>query len=139
MSADSRRQSDRDTPSLGRLLIVDPDSLARWSLTAYLSRWFSVEAAESLEDATRMLSTGCVNALVVSDDLPATALDGIEEQARQCQPPVATIRTVTGVHGSKRPPAGCVRLEKPFLLADLARLLGVPEHDLATQSGSSHS
>jgi DNA-binding NtrC family response regulator len=114
----------------GRVLVVDTDPLARWSLSMYLSRWFVVDATASLEDAERLLQRGDTRALVVSGDLPGSDIDRVEELARRCSPGVVTVRTDTGVVGIKRPSVGCVRIEKPYRLTDLARLLGVSEVEL---------
>jgi DNA-binding NtrC family response regulator len=118
------------TPTRGRLLILDKDALARWSLTQYLERWFSVTATDSLDEARRLIARGDVSALVVSDDLPGHQIDAVEDEARRLNPQVTTVRTVTGVLGTKRPTTNSLRLEKPFQLGDLARLLGVSEAEL---------
>lgn len=125
-----------NTTGYGRLLIVDGDSLARWALVQFLERWFAVSAVDSLEEATALLERGDVTALVVSDDLPGGQIDAIEERARRRNPQLLTVRTVDGV-AAKRPSGGCVRLEKPFQLRDLARLLGVPERELDAPDAAS--
>lgn len=130
MSASTAEHSKQPADSHGRLLIVDQDPLARWSLATYLQRWFAVDATDSLNEGTELLERGDVAALIVSDELPGAQIDVLEARARQLNPRVATIRTVTGVLGAKRPTTGAIRVEKPFQLPNLARLLGVPESEL---------
>ena len=126
-SAGDNRHAD---PELGRVLVVDPDALARWSLSMYLSRWFIIDATATLADAERLLQRGDTRALIVSCELPGSDIDRVEEQARRCNPGILTVRADTGVVGIKRPSVGCVRIEKPYRLTDLARLLGVSEAEL---------
>lgn len=125
-----RKHPAADADPRGRLLVVDDDPLARWSLATYLQKWFDVDATDSLDDATALLAQDDVCALIVSDELPGAQIDTLEARARQLHPRLKTIRTVTGVLGSKRPPAGVIRLEKPFQLSELASLLGVPASEL---------
>lgn len=128
-------QAEQPRQSRGRLLIVDRDPLARWSLATYLQRWFSAAATDSLDDARQLLDAQDVCGIVVSDDLPGREIDLLEAEARRRNPHVAAIRTVTGVNGAKRPTGDVVlRLEKPYRLADVARLLGVPADELRDES-----
>jgi DNA-binding response OmpR family regulator len=111
-------------------LIVEPDPLTQWSLKTYLQQWFSVESTDSASGAERILEAHRPDALIVSDDLSPTALAALEERVRGLNPRVAIVRTVTDPSRPLRPGehAGC--LEKPFELAQLARLLGIREGEL---------
>ena len=113
-----------------RLLIVDDDPLARWSLTSYLQRWYDVAAVASAVEAETLLDGGGMAAMVVSGELPGNHIDQIEAHAQAQNPDIRTVRTVTNVRGPKRPCGSGRQLEKPFKLSDLARLLGVPEGEI---------
>ncbi len=113
-----------------RVLIVDGDPLARWSLSTYLKRWFTVDATASLDEAMRLLDARDVAAVVVSGALPGNQIDEVEAHARARNPAVKTIRTVANMRATKRPCPSTRQLEKPFRLRDLAQLLGVPAVEL---------
>ena len=108
-----------------RVLVVEPEALLRWSLTTYLDRWFTVFAAESQTAAQHILETDPIEALVVSKDLSDQGAKEVEELARARNPSVRIIGTVT--HPSQRNTVAKQdwMLEKPFDLAELAKLLGV--------------
>lgn len=114
----------------GQVLIVEPDPLTQWSLRMYLGKWFAVDSANSITGAQQALETRPADALVVSDELPPDALTSLERQAHRLNARITIVRTVTDPSrpGRPGPHSGC--LEKPFELAQLARLLGVPEDQL---------
>ena len=115
----------------GRLLIVEPDPLTRWSMSTYLKRWFEVMTAASFDEAGGLLEASTLEALVVTDGLPADQSRSIGQRARHRNPDVITVRTVTELPASDaRLANGEKLLEKPFELARLARLLGVPEAEI---------
>jgi DNA-binding NtrC family response regulator len=118
----------RTASARGRLLIVDPDPLTLWSLKTFLQRWFEVETAASAENAQRALAENRFDALIVADDLPAGIAAAIENTGCRSNPDLAIVRTVTGDSETTAGPT--LRLEKPFELAKLARLLGVPAHEI---------
>lgn len=115
---------------LGRLLVVEPDPLTRWSLQAYLQRWFDVRLADGRDSAERALSEEDFAALVLADDLPGDDSEQLESQAREKNPKLLVIRTVAAVGDEARRTTAADRLEKPFALIQLARLLGVSRREL---------
>jgi DNA-binding NtrC family response regulator len=113
-----------------RVLVVEPDALTQWSLRTYLAKWFLVRTANSVACAQQVLLTHPVDVLVVSDELPPDGLAALEQQAHSFNARVAVVWTVTDSSRSRRPAPQVGCLEKPFELAQLARLLGVPEDEL---------
>lgn len=127
--------SDRGKASVRRgvrreVLVVEPDALTQWSLRMYLGRWFTVHSTNSAANALQVLLTHPVDILVVSDELPTAALATLEQHAHSFNAHVSVVRLVTDSGARQRcaPCLGC--LEKPFELAALARLLGIPEDEL---------
>lgn len=122
-----RAVATRATPvRCSRVLILEPDELARWSLSTYLRRWFDTRVAGSLDEAVDLLGTFAVDALIVSGEVDPTGLDRIEVAAQKRSPDALMIRTVTRVSDTSGGGASrWVELEKPFDLAALAELLGV--------------
>ena len=119
-----------DSPSFGRvgyLLVVEPEALLRWSLATYLSKWFDVFPTDTGESAGRILEDHRIDALVVSDQLPADLLDDLESHARSCNAAMRVVRTVTSLNRNTVTDQGTFCIEKPFELAKLANLLGVDE------------
>jgi DNA-binding response OmpR family regulator len=116
----------------GRVLIIEPDPLTRWSMSTYLKRWFDVTTAESAEAANPLLGPSALAALILADELPGERCRSIEHLARQRNPALITVHTVTGVARGAAHPSdeGRTWLEKPFELACLARLLGVPDAEI---------
>lgn len=110
-------------PEAGRrvLLVVEPDHLTRWSMQEYLRDYFQVLAADGLEQAFRYLEGTRIDAVILADDMPG--VQELEEHVRQRNPFAIVVRTVTDPASISDPV--CVRLEKPFQLADLAISLGV--------------
>lgn len=118
-------------PTSGRqLLIVEPDELTMWSVATYLGRWFSVVPVMSASAARRFLRRHPVGALVLSDALPKGAPATIEQLARAANPDVRAVLLVTETREAAPQETTAARIEKPFELAALARLLGVPEPEL---------
>ncbi len=118
-----RRKSTRRS-----VLIVDPDPLARWSLAEFLGRWFNVETAEA--PPTRGLERNLIG-VILSDATPAGVIDAFEASVRRAAPAATIIRTVTNAHGAKRP-GNSVRIEKPFKLTDVGRVLGLSLAEMDT-------
>lgn len=101
----SRLRQRRVPASLGascrrRLLLVEPDNLMRWSLVAYLSRWFDVTSTDSIEAARQLLENQKLEAIVVSDAISSQAAAELEAQAIRRHPGARLVRTVTGVSDS---------------------------------------
>lgn len=115
-----------------RLLVVEPDALTQWSLAVYLERWFDVVATDSAAEAARLLRERPVNALITSDDLPDAATESLESQACSMNADVLIVRTVTERCDHHSPVGHLARIEKPFDLASLARLLGVPAVEVSS-------
>ncbi|MEP0845977.1 MAG: hypothetical protein HRF50_04040 [Phycisphaerae bacterium] len=116
-------------PSRARVLVVEPDSLTSWSIRTYLERWFHVDCSDSAGAAANLLQNESLSGLVLSEDLPETASDALEERARRLNPLVTVIRLDSNPLPLARR-AASTRLEKPFDLAELARRLGIPETEL---------
>lgn len=110
--------------SAKRLLVVDADRLTRWSVESYLSDAFVVESAATVEDASRRLTEGRYDAVVVAEDLGAGGASEVEHLARERNAEVTVVRTVVEPCRG-REESGVTRLEKPFDLARLAAMLGV--------------
>ncbi|TWT40940.1 hypothetical protein RAS1_36280 [Phycisphaerae bacterium RAS1] len=129
LAAHEASTNDAETPAsrarASRVLILEPDALSRWSLSAYLRRWFDARVTASPEEAVALLGTFAVDALIVSDEVDADALRRIESIVRRRSPGAVMIRTVTHLSESPGDVAGWLELEKPFNLARLAELLGV--------------
>jgi hypothetical protein len=129
-SSAPRQREPSSRANRGQILIVDPDPLTQWSLKTYLARWFGVDSANSIAAALRILETRAVDALVVSDEWPPTGLAALEQRAHSFNARVAIVRTVTDSSKPRPPGPHLGYLEKPFELAQLARLLGVPDAEL---------
>jgi hypothetical protein len=117
-------------PRAGRIVLVEPNELTRWSVCTYLRRWFSVDSASTVAGAERLLRAAPITALVISDQIASGALERLVQFARRINAEVRSIVMVTSddAHG---PHPTAAQIEKPFALPDLARLLGVPAEDLA--------
>ncbi|MGE0480225.1 MAG: hypothetical protein AB7Q17_07110 [Phycisphaerae bacterium] len=143
-----------------RVLVVEADTLMRWSMMAYLERWFDVLLTDTVDAAHQLLDRDIVSALIVSDELPDDGARQLEVHARRANPAMRIVRTGTGVdelpppptaarataHGrvakpeaaagprvrrtGGTPPRPTNHIEKPFALAELAVLLGVPAREL---------
>lgn len=119
------RSPQRDPPDkpLDRLLILEPEDLVRWSLATYLAKWFDICTAESQNTAFEILDRVGIDALVVSDDLSGRSTDRVVARARELNPRIRIVRTVSGPPSGELAahPTPCI--EKPFQLARLATLL----------------
>jgi DNA-binding NtrC family response regulator len=124
------RQSRQAGASRRQILVVEPDQLTEWSLKTYLGKWFSVHSTSSPENAERVLTTHAVDVLVASDVLSPAALAALKERARRLNAGVRIVRMVTDPGVWENREGSEERLEKPFALAQLARLLGVSEEEL---------
>lgn len=122
---DDEQGFGRDAGDCGRVLIVEQDALTRWSVSVYLEQWFEVITTDSANEACRLLQERPVVALVVSDDLPGSAVEQLGTLARSFNRKAAIVRTVTEGYDRGGSCERCLRLEKPFDLASLARLLGI--------------
>ncbi|MEW6198976.1 MAG: hypothetical protein AB1601_09980 [Planctomycetota bacterium] len=116
---------------LGRLLLVEPDTLTAWSLSTYLRRWFDVHCTSASPAAQRRLRQQSMDAVLLSDQLPRRSVNALVQAARQANRDVRVIILVAAETEPATVPPGAARLEKPFELPDAARLLGVPETELA--------
>ena len=108
-----------------RVLIVEPDTLTRWSLETYLLRWCAVECMELPEVADRRLRLPGIDVLIVSDALPPSDVRNLEDIAQRATPPILTIHIGTESGHQRTPRAAGRYLEKPFDLALLRPLIGV--------------
>jgi DNA-binding NtrC family response regulator len=126
-----RPSAGTNQPSGGRLLLVETDRLIRWSLSTYLQRWFAVDATASAAAAVRLLSKHPRQAVIVSDQMPSEAVDAIARAAHAANPAVRTVLLAAGDAEPRDPGLLTTRIEKPFALSDLARLLGVSDDEIA--------
>jgi DNA-binding response OmpR family regulator len=110
-----------------RILVVEPDRLARWSICSYLQRWFLVCSAESAPQAEFQLKNQVFDGVIISCEIPSEAIDTIEQTCRDRNPETVLIITVTDTTSHLGGPGSARKqLEKPFQLAKMAQLLGVP-------------
>ena len=114
----------------GQILIVDPDPLTQWALRMYLGKWFRVDTTDSFVTARRAIAGGAVVALIVSDELPPDEIAELQHNAREHNADVTLVRTVADPDKPPAPDEAATCLDKPFELAQLAHLLGVPENEL---------
>ncbi len=131
----SARKPTHCNPGPGRvarrqILAVEPDPLTQWSLKMYLSKWFDVYATGSIVDAQHVLENHAVDVLIVSEELPPTALASLETHAHNFNACVEVIRTVADPSKPRKCIPHVTYLEKPFELAHLAQMLGVPPEQL---------
>jgi DNA-binding response OmpR family regulator len=127
----TRVYADGDADRRRQVLVVEPDELTGWSLKTYLGKWFSVHSTNSPENAERVLEAHPVDVLVVSDELPTNVITALRRRAARHNANVNLVRTVTDpdrLGESDLAEGAC--LEKPFALAQLARLLGIPEEEI---------
>jgi hypothetical protein len=109
---------------IGTLLVVEPDSLLRWSLARYLGRWYTVLAVPSLLDAATAMGEARIDILIVSDELSEGEVHELESRVVERNAAAKLVRTV--VHPERCPQESAeIRLEKPFALSRLAQLLGL--------------
>lgn len=127
----SHSESARTTRTV---LIVERDPLTQWSLKTYLQKWFNVRVAPSIAQATRIVNRKRFDALVIFAEPAPVAADELERRARRRNPNLTVVRTVIAPGGPHRQSTQSDWLEKPFQLARVARLLGVPEEQLPSNS-----
>ncbi len=113
----------------GHVLIVEPDELTCWSLTTYLGHWYAVETARSGAGAVRTLRAQPVEAVIISDQIRGSAVKAIATAARQARPDVRLVLLTTGDHDMRLARVAVQRVEKPFALPELARVLGVADSE----------
>ncbi len=114
-----------EPPTYGHVLVVEPDHLTLWSVATYLQHWFTVDSTNCAVEAQKLLRDHVVAAVIVSDQLPGQTADSLIRLAQSRNPQVRSVLLATGTgepHGST---LCSTRIEKPFELAALARLLGV--------------
>lgn len=128
---DQNRSSAKAVRPHGRLLIVEPDDLIRWSITTYLSDWFEVYSTDSSDQAESLLRERSMTALVLSDELSEQAADRLRDRARDRSPNVRIVHTVAECTVKTPDGIAYACIEKPFELRRLAEILGVTEAELA--------
>ena len=123
-----RKPPPSDGPRTGgSVLVIEPDHLTLWSLATYLRRWFTVVTTNCGVEAEKLLRDHAVTAVIISDQLPRRAATALTQLAKRLHPDARTVLMVTGDADLDSSAGSATRLEKPFELSDLARLLGVPE------------
>lgn len=114
----------------GHVLVIEPDELMAWSVATYLRRWFDVVCATSAEEAQQLAERGDFDAIVVSDRVRRDQVTALEARVRDAAPRAQSILMITTDDEPSADAGRAVRIEKPFALADLARLLGVVDPTL---------
>ena len=109
----------------GRVLIVEPDVLTCWSLATYLGRWYAVDTARSGAAAVRRLRAQPADAVIISDQIRGSAAEAIASAARGGRPNVRLVLLTTDDADTRLARVAVERVEKPFALPELARVLGV--------------
>jgi hypothetical protein len=120
-------------PPRSRLLLLEAQELTRWSIATYLRRWYVVETPDSSAAARRLVQSAVYAALVLSDEFARSQLLLIQRIAAERNPALKTVYMVTGARDVTPLEGHTHQLEKPFELPSLARLLGVPQHELAAR------
>ncbi len=113
------------TGAAGHVLIVEPDELTCWSLATYLGRWYAVDTARSGAAAVRKLRSQPAEAVIISDQIRGSAAEAIAAAARRARPSVRLVLLTTDDADTRLAGAPLARVEKPFALPELARVLGV--------------
>lgn len=103
------------------VLVVEPDSLMRWSLVTYLSRWYRVFPADSAPSAEQTLRTQRIAAMVMSEELGLAECESLAVELRRNSPSARIVRVITSVREGASADTAC--LEKPFELSRLLDLL----------------
>lgn len=117
-----------------RVVVLEPDALTQWALKTYLTKWFGVDSTDSTEDAQRLLDAQDVVALVISDELPPAEMCRVEQYGLRKNADLHIIQTVTDPSRVHCDRAHVDQVEKPFALARVAQLLGVPEAEIPAES-----
>jgi len=110
-------------PPNENLLVVEPDTLLRWSLVTYFSKWFNVFAVAAIDAGVEILDGESIHAVIVSDVFDASEAQRMERMACDRNPAVRIIRVVTSLRSAANDPYASGTLEKPFELSALADLL----------------
>ncbi len=105
------------------LLVVEPDSLLRWSLLTYFGPRFEVRAVRTAEAGGAVLEDEGASAVVVSDAVAPLDVVKLERRALSLNPDVRIIRVVTSLRSAPADALATATLEKPFELSALAELL----------------
>lgn len=113
-------------PPGGRVLVVEPDHLTAWSLATFLQRWYEVETTNCTVTAEKFLRERAPVAIILSDQLPGPSAASLLQLAQRANPAVRAVLLVSREADPSAAPPGGLRLEKPFELTELARLLGIP-------------
>ena len=114
----------------GRALVVEPDELTLWSLVTFLRPWFVVETARTSAAAVRRLRNHAAEIVIISDQIERKGADVLVAAARGASPTVRLVLLTTDAQDVRLADMPVARLEKPFALPDLARLLGIPAGDI---------
>lgn len=110
----------------GRVLVVDPEPLVRWSIcVALAAAGFDAEAAATAEEARRVLAAGEAPRVVLLDVLPDARPEPLMDQIRAISPAtrfavLTTARDRSPLTGS---PGDVQVIEKPFDLATLVSIV----------------
>ena len=126
---------DRTQRMKRSLLIIEPDLLTRWSLKTYLEPWFTIYVGSAPDQVRKVASEKTLDAMIVSDAVPGVTAQQIEQTARDRNPAIQIVHTVSGPAVVENSTTDTTyRLEKPFELQRLKLLLGVsnPNDDAAT-------
>ncbi len=115
-----------------RVLLIEPDHLTLWSVATYLQRWFTVVTTNCSVEAEKLLRDSAVAAVIISDQFPRRAAETLTQLTRRLHPAARTVLMVTGEAEADGDAEHATRLEKPFELSVLARLLGVPDGNVAS-------
>ena len=113
-------------PPGGRVLVVEPDHLTAWSLATFLQRWYEVETTNCTVAAEKSLRERAPVAVIVSDQLPGQRAQSLLQLAQRANPAVRAVLMVSREADPSAAVTSGLRLEKPFDLTELARLLGIP-------------
>jgi DNA-binding response OmpR family regulator len=121
----ARASTPAQAGTQARVLVVEPDHLTLWSVATYLQRWFTVDTTNCGVEAEKLLRDHVFAALVVSDQLPRRTAETLVALARNNNPNGRAVLMVSSAANAESTPSCATRIEKPFELATLARLLGI--------------
>ncbi len=108
-------------------LIADADLLTEWALAKALGGQYAVHVARSAEAALQEMERCGVDVLILGDNLPGDDDDEVAERCRRDFPEALVIRLISHVADPPRAAGpGMYRLDKPFALEKLMRLLREP-------------
>lgn len=108
-----------------RVLMIEPDSLLRWSVSRYLERAVEVVGIGSLADAAGLDPSPPFRAVIVSDNLPAEQTRSLVRRLRERCPSLTAIILLSAPAEPWPAEMHMLPLEKPFKLSALAELLEV--------------